>query len=636
MRVRLRVVLGPRRRRSPPGADDGPAPFGATLVELDGAASGQRARTSARTALVRGGVVVLDEAARHGAGRRAAGRPSFEVRSVERRPYRRRPSPPFITSTLPAGGRAQAAALVSTRPCARPRACTRTATSPTCGPTRRRCPRRRSTAARSEIAERYGRQYLPDEPRRYAKKVKNAQEAHEAIRPAGDTLPLARAGRPRGQPGRSPALRADLEAHDRLADDRRRGRDGHRSGSAPPTSRAARGRTWSSRPAARSSRTRASASPTSVDRDEGDDADEQERQLPAHDRGRRARRPLESSPRATRPSRRPATPRRRWSSGSRSSASVVRRPTRRPSRRSRTAATCGRRARRWCRRFTAFAVVNLLEQHFPDLVDYAFTARMEDDLDEIAGGAEELVPWLADFYFGPRRRQRAAPRRAEGDGGRPARPDRRGRGQLDPHRRSTPTACSSWPSLGATTVPTSSAARTRASIPDDAGARRADRREGPRAAGRAQGRPRAGHRSGHRAHRLRQDGPLRALRAARRVRRRRRVEAEDGVAVLDHDRRPRRPRRRARAAVAAPRGRRRSRRRRRDHRRRTAGTGPTSRRSVPTARRTAAASPTRSSCSPSRSTRRWRSSPSPRCAGARWPSRRCASSATTRSAARPW
>ena len=36
--------------------------------------------------------------------------------------------------------------------------------------------------------------------------------------------------------------------------------------------------------------------------------------------------------------------------------------------------------------FTAFAVVNLLEQHFPDLVDYAFTARMEDDLDEIAGG----------------------------------------------------------------------------------------------------------------------------------------------------------------------------------------------------------------------------------------------------------
>ena len=58
----------------------------------------------------------------------------------------------------------------------------------------------------------------------------------------------------------------------------------------------------------------------------------------------------------------------------------------------------GHRARR---RSSAFAVVNLLEQHFPDLVDYSFTARMEDDLDEIAGGTEELVPWLADFYFGP-------------------------------------------------------------------------------------------------------------------------------------------------------------------------------------------------------------------------------------------
>jgi DNA topoisomerase-1 len=50
--------------------------------------------------------------------------------------------------------------------------------------------------------------------------------------------------------------------------------------------------------------------------------------------------------------------------------------------------------------FTAFAVVTLLERHFPELVDYAFTARMEDDLDEIAGGSEEMVPWLTRFYFG--------------------------------------------------------------------------------------------------------------------------------------------------------------------------------------------------------------------------------------------
>jgi DNA topoisomerase I len=50
--------------------------------------------------------------------------------------------------------------------------------------------------------------------------------------------------------------------------------------------------------------------------------------------------------------------------------------------------------------FVAFAVVTLLERHFPHLVDYAFTARMEDALDDIASGEAERVPWLRRFYFG--------------------------------------------------------------------------------------------------------------------------------------------------------------------------------------------------------------------------------------------
>jgi DNA topoisomerase-1 len=50
--------------------------------------------------------------------------------------------------------------------------------------------------------------------------------------------------------------------------------------------------------------------------------------------------------------------------------------------------------------FTAFGVVALLERHFPQLVDYSFTAAMEDDLDRIAAGEEESVPWLTAFYFG--------------------------------------------------------------------------------------------------------------------------------------------------------------------------------------------------------------------------------------------
>ena len=56
--------------------------------------------------------------------------------------------------------------------------------------------------------------------------------------------------------------------------------------------------------------------------------------------------------------------------------------------------------------FTAFAVVGLLEQYFGNLVDYGFTAAMEDDLDEIAQGAREALPWLTHFYFGDRRRDR--------------------------------------------------------------------------------------------------------------------------------------------------------------------------------------------------------------------------------------
>ena len=48
----------------------------------------------------------------------------------------------------------------------------------------------------------------------------------------------------------------------------------------------------------------------------------------------------------------------------------------------------------------AFAVTNLLTSHFTELVDYDFTARMEDDLDEIAGGREQREPWLRKFWFG--------------------------------------------------------------------------------------------------------------------------------------------------------------------------------------------------------------------------------------------
>lgn len=50
--------------------------------------------------------------------------------------------------------------------------------------------------------------------------------------------------------------------------------------------------------------------------------------------------------------------------------------------------------------FTAFAVTNLLEKHFPDLVDTGFTARMEQTLDEISTGEAQWLPYLKEFYLG--------------------------------------------------------------------------------------------------------------------------------------------------------------------------------------------------------------------------------------------
>ncbi len=63
--------------------------------------------------------------------------------------------------------------------------------------------------------------------------------------------------------------------------------------------------------------------------------------------------------------------------------------------------------------FLSFAVVNLLETHFGRLVDYDFTAKMEDDLDRIARGEAQSVPWLKRFYFGSEEATEVVP--ADGD-----------------------------------------------------------------------------------------------------------------------------------------------------------------------------------------------------------------------------
>ena len=377
-------------------ADDASRTFAATMVELDGARLAV-GKDFGEDGVVRGGVAVLDEA-RATALAEELPAASFDVRAVERRPYRRRPSPPFITSTFQqeAGRKLRLSSSMAMRSAQslyeagyitymRTDSTTLSDTA--------------LAAARSEIAERYGRQYVPDEPRHYAKKVKNAQEAHEAIRPAGDTF------RSPEQVGRE-VSRADAEVYELIW------KRTIASQMTDATGETVTVRLGASNPAAGSWQDVVfSTSGTIithqgfrlayvVDRDEGDDAEEQERQLPPMAEGDGlAVRSIEPKGHETQPPPRYTE------------ASLVKRLEElgvgRPSTYASTIKTIQDREYVWKKgtalvpSFKAFAVVNLLEQHFPDLVDYSFTARMEDDLDEIAGGTEELVPWLADFYFGP-------------------------------------------------------------------------------------------------------------------------------------------------------------------------------------------------------------------------------------------
>ena len=114
----------------------------------------------------------------------------FDVRSVESKPYRRAPYAPFRTTTLQQeasrklGFGASRAMSVAQRLYENGHITYMRTDSVTLSDTA-------VTAARAQVAELYGRDYLPDRPRTYQSKVKNAQEAHEAIRPVGRTLPHA-------------------------------------------------------------------------------------------------------------------------------------------------------------------------------------------------------------------------------------------------------------------------------------------------------------------------------------------------------------------------------------------------------------------------------------------------------------
>ena len=387
------------------GGDGGtPGSFGATLVSVDGRRVAQGRDFTSLGELRGSGILHLDgEAAAGLAGRLQNA--AFKVRSVDRKPYKRSPYAPFRTTTLQQeasrklGFSAKQTMSVAQRLYENGYITYMRTDSTTLSQTA-------IDAARRQARDLYGASYVPDEPRVYASKVKNAQEAHEAIRPAGDHF-------------RTP----EQVARDGLSRDEQRLYDLVWKRTVASQMKDATGESVSVRVAGTSSageNAEFGASGNVIKfygflkayvegaDDPNADRDDRERRLPAlaADDPLAVLR-LEAAEHATRP---PA----RYTE-----ASLVKeledREIGRPSTYASIIGTILDRGYVFKKgtalvpSYLAFAVVTLLERHFGQLVDYEFTARMEGVLDEIAHGEAARVPWLRRFYFGGDQRAAAGP-----------------------------------------------------------------------------------------------------------------------------------------------------------------------------------------------------------------------------------
>jgi DNA topoisomerase I len=244
------------------------------------------------------------------------------------------------------------------------------------------------------VKELYGDRYLPSGPRRYDKRVKNAQEAHEAIRPAGDTFRLPERSGLSGDQLRLYELIWKRTVASQMADAQGQSvqvRLGATSSSGEDAEFAANGRVVSFPGFLRAY----------VEGSDDPDAELEDREvrLPPLAPGEAlAVEELSPEGHTTQP---PA----RYTEASLVKA-LEDMGVGRPSTYATIMDTIVRREYVWKKgsalvpTWKAFAVIGLLEQYFSRLVDYRFTAEMEEDLDSIARGDEEPLPWLTRFYFG--------------------------------------------------------------------------------------------------------------------------------------------------------------------------------------------------------------------------------------------
>ncbi|MFJ5637858.1 type I DNA topoisomerase [Streptomyces goshikiensis] len=318
---------------------------------------------------------------------------SFAVRSVESKPYRRSPYAPFRTTTLQQeasrklGFGAKATMQVAQKLYENGFITYMRTDSTTLSETA-------VSAARAQVTQLYGADYLPEKPRVYAGKVKNAQEAHEAIRPSGDRFRTPAetgltgdqfrlyeliwkrtvASQMKDAVGNSVTVKIGGRASD--------GRDAEFSAS---------GKTITFHGFMK-------AYVEGAD-DPNAELDDREKRLPQVAEGDAlSAEEITADGHSTKP---PA----RYTE-----ASLVKELEEREIGRPSTYASIigtildrgyvFKKGTALVPSFLSFAVVNLLETHFGRLVDYDFTAKMEDDLDRIARGEAQSVPWLKRFYFG--------------------------------------------------------------------------------------------------------------------------------------------------------------------------------------------------------------------------------------------
>lgn len=372
-----------------------PGAFTANLIAVDGARVATGKDFSQQGELTRVGAAHLSEA---DATSLAEGLVSatFTVRSVEDKPYRRSPAAPFMTSTLQQEASrklrwgAQRTMRVAQGLYERGFITYMRTDSTTLSESS-------MTAARSQAAALYGSDHVSEVPRRYDRKVKNAQEAHEAIRPAGDVFrtPAEVAGELRGDDFALYDLIWKRTVASQMAD--ARGQTATIKLGAVATD--GRDAEFSASGTVITFRGFLAAYEESVDDETDRDGDDAERRLPLLSVG--------DSVTAVRldPDGHATTPPARFTEASLVKA-LEERGIGRPSTYASIMGTIVdrgyvvKRGSALVPSFLAFAVTRLMEEHFTSLVDYDFTARLEEILDTVAAGDSNRVEVLDRFYRG--------------------------------------------------------------------------------------------------------------------------------------------------------------------------------------------------------------------------------------------